>query len=384
MLKTAPGIAIVFALLLATLPLTSSATARAEKNERGEKTQQVYSRVVPELRELIRTTPSLKKHIEQALNIPSETSYWYGKKNDDFVSFFEEWLVHNPLPEAPGKYIRPFDELVNSGAGDILFNNNVFSSWFIEFVNARGQYLKTKASGATLDKWMAYPDVHIEDYVVPEKGFVSFNDFFLRKLKEGARPLGGKGIPSVIVSPADGSICEIYAKGLDSNFKVKRDVINVRQTLNNSSYAERFIGGKVFDILLWFTDYHHFHAPVSGKIVEIGEYAGSYNYDFANVDWYRELARHKRTCYIIDSRKFGLVAMIPVGFWGVGSIINEVQTGDYVEKGQEMGHFGYGGSSILLVFEPGAVEMSLPVPVRTSGDEGYPVKVGQMIGKAAR
>lgn len=384
MLKTTPGTAIVFAFILAAGLLTSSAIARAGKTEQAEKTQQVYSNVVPELRQLIRTTPSLKKHIEQALHMPSKESYWYGKKNDDFVSFFEKWLVYNPLPEAPGKYIRPFDELVNSGAGDILFNNNVFSSWFIEFVDARGQYLKTKASGATLDKWMAYPDVHIDDYVIPEKGFVSFNDFFLRKLKQNARPLGGKGVLSVIVSPADGSICEIYAKDLDSNFKVKRDVINIRQTLNNSFYADRFIGGKVFDILLWFTDYHHFHAPVSGKIVEVGEYAGSYNYDFANVDWYRELARHKRTCYIIDSEDFGLVAMIPVGFWGVGSIISEVQAGDYVEKGQEMGHFGYGGSSILLVFEPGAVEMSLPIPVRKSGDEGYPIKVRQKIGTAAR
>ena len=343
-----------------------------------------YYEAVSDLKNIIRTTSSVRTDIEKALQLVPKASFWYGKNTDDFIAFFGEWLVYNPLPDAPGKYIRPFDELANSGAGDILFNNNVFSSWFIEFVNARGDYLKTPASSATLGKWMAYPDVHIDDYQVPEKGFKTFNDFFLRKIKQGARPLGGEGNPSVIVSPADGSICEIYAKDLDSNFRVKRDVINIRQTLNNSPYAERFIGGRVFDILLWFTDYHHFHAPVTGKIVEIGEYSGSYNYDFAHVDWYHELAKHKRTCYVIDSEKFGLVAMIPVGFWGVGSIKNEVKIGDHIQKGQKIGHFDYGGSSILLVFEPGAVEMLLPVPARETGDEGYPVKVQQKIGEAAR
>ncbi|MCG8377181.1 MAG: phosphatidylserine decarboxylase [Chlorobiales bacterium] len=381
MLKSTFRATLAYAFILITGLLIFSGNALAKKTE---KTGTGYEEAVSNLKELIRTTPSLKQHIEEALQIVPKGSYWYGKTSGDFVAFFDSWLVYNPLPEAPGKYIRPFDELANLDAGEILFDDNIFSSWFIEFVNARGDYLKTPASSATLGKWITYPDVHIDDYKVPEKGFGTFNDFFLRKLKPGVRPLGGKGDPSVIVSPADGSICEIYAKDLDSNFRVKRDVINIRQTLNNSPYAERFIGGKVFDILLWFTDYHHFHAPVSGKVVEIGEYSGSYNYDFAHVDWYRELAKHKRTCYIIDSEKFGLVAMIPVGFWGVGSIRSEVKTGDYIEKGQEIGHFGYGGSSILLVFEPGAVDISLPVPVRKSGDEGYPVKVRQKIGTAAK
>lgn len=44
--------------------------------------------------------------------------------------------------------------------------------------------------------------------------------------------------------------------------------------------------------------------------------------------------------------------MIAIGFWGVGSIINEVSEGATLNKGDRMGHFGYGGSSIVLAFEP--------------------------------
>lgn len=340
--------------------------------------------IVQNLKDLLDNTPELKAQINRSLEIQDNKSYWHNKSSDDFVKFFDEWLVYNPTPKAPGKYIRLFDDLANSPAGEILFNNNIFSSWFIAFLNARGEYLDTRASAGTMDQWMSTPLVKMTDYIVPEGGFKTFNEFFLRPVKSEARRLDGKGDPAVVVSPADGSVCQIYAEDLDMNFKIKRDEINVRQALNNSPYADRFIGGAVLDVLLWFTDYHHFHAPVSGKVVEVGEYAGSYNYNFPNVNWYKDLAKHKRSCYLIETKEFGLVAMIPIGFWGVGSIVTEpkVKVGNYINKGEEIGHFKYGGSSILLIFEPGTVKFSRDFPVRKTGDDGIPIKVRQKIGVA--
>jgi len=376
---------LIFAIVILAGMIIPSNIVLAEASgqlQASEETKVDYKKAVTNLKDLISNTPSMKQQIDKALKIQPKNSYWGGKTSDDFVKFFEEWLVENPVPEDPAKYIRPFDELANSEAGEILFNNNVFSSWFIAFVNAKGQYLDTASSAATMDQWMSYPDVKINDYIVPKGGFKTFNEFFLRPFKPGARPLDGKNDPSVIVSPADGTVCQIYAEDLGTNFKIKRDVINIRQALNNSPYADRFIGGLVLDILLWFTDYHYFHSPVSGKIVEVGEYAGSYNYNFANVNWYKQLAKHKRTCYLIETKEFGLVAMIPVGFWGVGSIITEpkVKVGNYIKKGEEIGHFKYGGSSILLIFEPDVVKFTLSIPVQVTGDEGISVKVRQKIG----
>ncbi len=351
----------------------------------AEEIETDYQAVISNLKELIENTPTLKAQIDESIKVQDEKSYWHKKSSDDFIKFFAEWLVYNPQPEAPGKYVRIFDEFANSGgAGEILLNNNVFSSWFIAFINARAQYLDTERSAAILAQWMKYPDLRINEYIVPKGGFKTFNEFFLRKVKPEARPLDGKDDSSVIVSPADGSICQIYAEDLDTNYKIKRDVINIRQALNNSPYADKFIGGAVVDILLWFTDYHHFHAPISGKIVSIGEYAGSYNYNFRNVNWYRQLAKHKRSCYIIETENFGLVAMIPIGFWTVGSIVTECKLGDYIKKGEEIGYFKYGGSSILLVFEPNAVKFTIPIPVQDNGDKGIPVKVRQKIGIATR
>jgi phosphatidylserine decarboxylase len=281
---------------------------------------------------------------------------------DNFVNFFKEWLVYNPPPWAGPQYIQPFDELANSEGGEILFNNNVFSSWFIDFLDARGQYLSTPQSlkNGILKDWSSFPAVKLGSFKPPnnQTDYKSFNDIFLRVPKKPFK-IDGKGDHTVLVSPASGKIHQIYTKNLDNNVKIKRDVINIRQALNNSPHAEKFIGGKMVDILLWFTDYHYFHAPISGEIIEMGEYAGSYNYNFQNVDWYKALAKHKRVCYVIKSKEFGLVAMIPVGFWGVGSIVSNVKKGDIVNKGDLFGRFGYGGSSILLIFEPDKIEFTI-------------------------
>lgn len=332
--------------------------------EEGKSTAVDFQGVVAKLERLISNTPELKSDIEKVLELQVGRSYYWNQKSlDDFITFFKEWVVYNPLPWAGPEYIQPFDELANSEGGEILFNNNIFASWFIEFLNVRGEYLRTPKSleGGILEGWKSFPEANLSAFKPPkgQKEYLSFNDIFLRVPKKNFT-IDGEGNPSVMVSPASGKIHQIYANDIESNFTIKRDVINIRQALNNSPLAEKFIGGQIVDILLWFTDYHYFHSPISGTVVEVGEYAGSYNYNFQNVNWYTALAKHKRTCYVIQTEKFGLVAMIPVGFWGVGSIFTneEIEVGASVTKGQLMGRFGYGGSSILLVFEPGKIRFS--------------------------
>ena len=347
-----------------------------------------YMGVVKHLNEMIESTPDFKIEIEAALRSQDNCSYyWDGKDIKFFLTFFEDWLDYNPLPYDGARYIQPFDELANSAAGQILFNNNIFSSWFISFLDARGDYLKTEASlpKKLLKTWNQFDSIDLKiykpyNYTGPKedryKNYKTFTDLFLRDLWSPLKVKSAKK-KNILVSPANGKIHQIYANDLTTKFEVKKDIINIRQALNNSKYAERFIGGKMVDILLWFTDYHHFHAPISGKVLEMNGYAGSYNYNFKNVNWYKELAKHKRFCYIIDSEEFGLVAMIPVGFWGVGSIETIIEEGKPVYKGQKIGNFGFGGSSILLIFEPGKIDFTLP----NIENKWIHVQAGEEIGK---
>ncbi len=311
-------------------------------------------------------------------------SFWYPYRNAEkpISEFFRTWLYYAPLPTGmgPGYYIEQWDYLANTSAGLVLNNEDQgFKQWFVSFLNLRGEWLNSTDSTGSMGEWMTYTGTpehpfDINEYIVPEGGFQSFNQFFLRELKEGMRPMCAcADDENVVVAPCDGGIFYLTRGELEGDAYPlpgkSHDLFQIEQAL--PGYGGAFAGGPLLDTLLWFTDYHHFRAPVSGTVIHQGVYEGSYNYDFDNYDpndpyapalpddsdragWYQSLGKHKRYVWIFRTDELGLVAMIAIGFWGVGSIISEVPEGATLKKGDRMGHFGYGGSSIVLAFEPDA------------------------------
>jgi phosphatidylserine decarboxylase len=309
-------------------------------------------------------------------------SYWnpYLLGENTLSDFFKDWLTYTPTPADPGLYIEYWDYLVNTQNGLILVNNDDFKPWFRKFLNFHGDWINSTSSTGTLKDWMTYGGTtdhpfDIKDYERPDPksptgGFKSFNQFFLRNLKGGQRPLcKSNASKAPIVAPCDGGIFYLSRGEESENTRFdlpgKSDEFDLLDAV--PGYGPYFQGGAILDILLWFTDYHHFHAPVDGKVIHHGLYRGSYNYDFGDYDpddfyapnlpassdrvgWYEKLGKHQRYVWIINTEEFGLVAMIAIGFWGVGSIVNALKDKAEIKRGQYMGHFGYGGSSIVLAF----------------------------------
>jgi phosphatidylserine decarboxylase len=317
----------------------------------------------------------------------NRTEFWkpYRDGDKDIVEdFFKPWLRYSPEPDekhknlrGPSLYIVYWDWLANTSDGRKLTGSDIgFRKWFVQFLELRGKWINSVNSGTTMDAWMEYKGnpahpFNVTEYAVPEGGFKTFNQFFRRSIRASVRPMNET---ASIVSPADGGAFYLQKESTDMTNHAthtleekSKDQFNLADAL--PCYGNSFIGGPLVDILLWFTDYHHFHAPVDGKLIHVAEYQGSYNYDFDNFDpndpyapkpppdsdaagWYKNLNKHKRTAWIIKTEDMGLVAMIAIGFWGVGSISSDLRPGQTLKKGDYMGHFGYGGSSILLAFEP--------------------------------
>ncbi len=344
---------------------------------------------------------------------------WYPYRNNEkpISDFFARWLEYAPRPASPGFYIEQWDYLANTKAGMKLNNDDRgFRRWFVKFMNLCGTWLESTASTGSLEEWMAYKGTpehpfDIGEYIVPPGGYQSFNQFFLRELKPGERPMCPcADDPDVVVAPCDGGVFYLTRGELEGDehplLGKSHDTFQIERAV--PGYGGSFLGGPLLDILLWFTDYHHFRAPVSGTVIHQGMYEGSYNYDFDNYDpddpyapalpsdsdrvgWYQSLGKHKRYVWVFRTEKLGLVAMIAIGFWGVGSIINQVATGATLKKGDPMGHFGYGGSSIVLAFEPN-LEMqfgvaqknkdaTITMPVRDA-DEPTLMQIQQCLGRS--
>ena len=67
-------------------------------------------------------------------------------------------------------------------------------------------------------------------------------------------------------------------------------------------------------------------------------------------------AENKRTVCVLDTAAFGKVLFMEIGATCVGAIHETYAAGKVCKKGDEKGYFSFGGSSLILLFEPGTIQ----------------------------
>ena len=201
--------------------------------------------------------------------------------------------------------------------------------------------------------------------------YLSFNDFFTRPLRDGARPLA----EADLVCPADGAISQLGAIEFGRIFQAKGQSFSTVELLGGDTQrATQFIDGNFATIYLSPRDYHRVHMPIAGSLTATSYIPGqlfSVNQVTAeNVP--RLFARNERLVCYFDTAA-GPMALILVGAMIVAGI-ETVWSGqvapptsapvfrDYVslpepvelDQGAEMGRFML-GSTVILLFPKGAV-----------------------------
>lgn len=211
-------------------------------------------------------------------------------------------------------------------------------------------------------------------------GFTSWNDYFTRRFKEGARPVAAPEDDSVIVSACESTPYRISVDvARRSNFWIKSQPYSLEDMLANDDAVDEFVGGTVYQAFLSALNYHRWHSPVAGTIVRAFVQPGTY---FSEADSEGEDATEPmnsqgylahvaaRAIILIeaDNPAIGLMAVVPVGMIEVSSCVIDPKLipGTHVEKGEELGFFQFGGSTECLVFRPGVIEsfalQALPQP----------------------
>lgn len=221
--------------------------------------------------------------------------------------------------------------------------------------------------------------------------FTSFNDFFTRELKAGARPLADAG--QFILSPADGAISQVGTIAKGRIFQAKGRDFSASELLGHGEdIATGFEGGSFITIYLSPRDYHRVHMPASGILQSTAYIPGdlfSVNQQTAEgVD--RLFARNERLACLFDGAdgRFASVmvgAMIVAGIDTVWPNRFHVHASDVVHEnfaaedrklaaGDEMGRF-YLGSTVVLLFEKGRAEWLETL------SPGNAIRMGEAIGR---
>ena len=208
--------------------------------------------------------------------------------------------------------------------------------------------------------------------------FSSFNDFFIRKLKNNARPVDAG--TTVAVSPADGKILA-YDNISNRDFIIKGYRFDISSFLNNARLAQKYHDGTLVIIRLAPFDYHRFHFPVSGSVSPVTRIDGDY-YSVNPLALHKMaeiFCLNKREYTIISSPLFGDVVMTEVGATMVGSVI-QTFTGNVAKKGDEKGYFRFGGSTVVLLFEKNKIRIDPDLLMNTSKGFETSIREGERIG----
>jgi len=224
----------------------------------------------------------------------------------------------------------------------------------------------------------------LDEMLDPLDSFKSFNEFFYRKLKLSARPIAHPDNSLIATSPADARC--MFFPTIDEAQKlwVKGQDFSLQRLFGDEEFAKEFNGGSMAIFRLAPQDYHRFHVPVDGVFSDPKKIEGAY-YTVnpmairSSLDVYGE---NTRAVSAITSQQFGKVAIVCVGAMMVGSIIITSTPGQEYRRGDEHGYFAFGGSTVLLFFQPGRIEFDRDLLENSKQSLETLLKMGNSIGTA--
>lgn len=217
-----------------------------------------------------------------------------------------------------------------------------------------------------VDTFVRVYGVDMSEYDAPEGGWPSFDAFFTRPIRPGARPIDAD--PDVMVCPADGRVEDMGPVDPGATFRVKGRLYEVGELLGDPEAARTYDGGTFVIVYLAPPDYHRVHCAVAGPVTAVRHVPGTlYPVNAIGTEHIPRLfARNERVVVRQDSDRHGPVATLLVGAIGVGRIglsFDDLLTntgvdaglrtfedgaGPRLDRADELGMFHLGSTVIVL------------------------------------
>lgn len=242
-----------------------------------------------------------------------------------------------------------------------------------------GRFLDSGASKPLAKRYIRKYHVNTGDfYGAPYR---TFNSCFTRKIREDRRPIEAE--ESALISPCDGFL-SAYHVDRGTVLPIKQSSYTLRSLLENEDLAEKYEDGTCLVFRLNVDNYHRYcyvDDGVKGGNVFIRGCLHSVRP--VALERYPVFVRNSREYTVIDTEHFGTMVQMEVGAMLVGRIRN-YHAAYTPHRGEEKGFFEYGGSTIILLFTKGTVEVDEQLFQDTEKHIERPVRLGEAVAHAAK
>lgn len=223
-------------------------------------------------------------------------------------------------------------------------------------------------------------DIDMSMYTKSYNEYSSFNEFFIRSLKPGARIIDKND--NILISPCDGKISAYENINLNKIVQIKGFTYSLKELLQDDKIYSLYNEGTCLIFRLCPTDYHRFHFidnGICGGTTKIkGHYYSVNPVALKNIN--KLFCQNKREWSVFHSDNFGDTIYIEVGATCVGTIIQSYSKDSKVIKGDEKGYFKFGGSTVIILFKKNAIKIDDNLLIQTQLGFETAVLMGEKIG----
>ena len=274
--------------------------------------------------------------------------------------------------------------LYQSKIGRRFLRNSGFLARMCDMSVSEGEYRDSEVSVRDIPRFIDSfkGQLDMSSAEKPASEYKTFNEFFSRRLRPGARPISGDS-DDIVVSSADCRLQVYESVDEATRFWVKGRNYSTAGLLADNELAAGFQDGSMAIFRLAPQDYHRYHSPVAGRVVSITDVPGhllTVNPIAVNCVYADVFTVNKRAVMVIDTPNFGQVAFVAVGATLVGSIVWSVKPGDVISRGSELGYFKFGGSTCIVLFPKNTVKWDQDIASNSMRSLETLIQMGNRIG----
>lgn len=275
---------------------------------------------------------------------------------------------------------KEYNEVITSKYLKFLYNTflgriilKIFTSKFSN--NVIGLYMSSPLSKRKIKKFIKVNHIDMSEYV--ESNYNSFDDFFVREIKEGKRFFNPD--ENILLAPCDSKLL-VYKIDENSCFNIKNSKYTIKELLQDNELADQYMNGYCLVFRLSVDDYHHYSFIDNGNLVKQKKIKGIFHtVQPISFKKYKVFHENYREYSLLNTEHFGKIVQMEVGALGVGKVCNRKVSS--FKRGEEKGYFRFGGSTVIVLIQDNKVVIDKDIIDNSLKDIETRVKLYESIGR---